>query len=139
MKGIIKLKFSKATNYALHTMLFLALNPPEKHIGVAKLAEKQDVSTTYLSKILTKLVKAGMVESISGANGGYKLKMGWEDISILDIIEAIEGQNPLFDYCLNHNPECLIQKAIESAEEKMLDELRNRKLVEIANKVMSLN
>ncbi len=90
------MKLTKATNYALHTMLFLAINPPNEHIGVAKLAERQEVSTTYLSKILTKLVKSGMVESVSGANGGYKLKPGWERLSLLDIIKAIEGFDTYF-------------------------------------------
>lgn len=62
-------------------MLYLVNVTPEKHVGVQQLATHQDVSTTYLSKILTKLAKAGMVESVSGANGGYKLKPNWEDIS----------------------------------------------------------
>ncbi|WP_391559688.1 Rrf2 family transcriptional regulator [Robertmurraya sp.] len=129
------MKYTKATNYALHTMLYLAVATPEKHVGVQQLAEHQGVSTTYLSKILTKLVKEGMVESISGANGGYKLKPNWESISFLDIIQAIEGPTPLFDYCLNHNPDCLIQKVIIQAEEKMLHELKHQKLVDIAKQM----
>ena len=67
------MKFTKATNYALHTMLMLVTVSPAKPIGVQQLAEAQGVSPTYLSKILTKLVTAGMIESISRANGGYRL------------------------------------------------------------------
>lgn len=129
------MKLSKATNYALHTMLFLAVNPPHEHIGVAKLAESQGVSPTYLSKILTKLVKSGMVISISGANGGYKLKNGWEEISLLDVIKSIEGLSSMSDYCLNHNPECLIQKAIESAEGKFLNELNQTRIADLAKQI----
>jgi DNA-binding IscR family transcriptional regulator len=44
------MKLTKATNNALHTMLLLAVDSPDKHIGVAKLAERQEVSMTYLSK-----------------------------------------------------------------------------------------
>ncbi|GJM70019.1 Rrf2 family transcriptional regulator [Paenibacillus macerans] len=108
------MKFSKATNYALHTMLFLAAATPDKLIGVQQLAERQDVSPTYLSKILTKLVKAGMIESTSGAHGGYRLKRNWEEISFLDIIHAIEGTASLFECELNHGPECLIQQVMVS-------------------------
>lgn len=129
------MKLSKATNYALHTMLFLAVNQPHEHIGVAKLAESQGVSPTYLSKILTKLVKSGMVISISGANGGYKLKHGWEEISLLDVIKSIEGLSSMSDYCLNHNPECLIQKAIESAEGKFLNELNQTRIADLAKQI----
>ncbi|MFE5318836.1 Rrf2 family transcriptional regulator [Paenibacillus sp. NPDC056579] len=129
------MKFSKATNYALHTMLFLAAATPNKLIGVQQLAERQGVSPTYLSKILTKLVKAGMIESTSGANGGYRLKRNWEEISFLDIIHAIEGTASLFDCDLNHGPDCLIQKAMVSAEEKMEEYLREQKMSELAKKV----
>lgn len=129
------MKYSKATNYALHTMLHLAVATQDKPVGVQQLAEQQQVSPTYLSKILTKLVKGGMITSSSGANGGYSLVRHWEDISFLDIIHAIEGKASLFDCDLNHGPDCLIQKAMISAEEKMEEELRNQKIAEMAKKM----
>lgn len=129
------MKYSKATNYALHTMMYLTAVAPEKRMGVQQLAEAQGVSPTYLSKILTKLVKAGMIESVSGANGGYKLKSNWEAISFLEIIRTIEGSTSLFDCCLNHNPECLIQKVMVSAEEKMEQELINQTIGDLAKKM----
>ncbi|PTM57995.1 Rrf2 family transcriptional regulator [Desmospora activa] len=129
------MKYSKATNYALHTMLFLAAATPNKFFGVQQLAERQAVSPTYLSKILTKLAKAGMIESASGAHGGYRLKRDWEEISFLDIIHAIEGTASLFDCDLNHGPDCLIQKVMVSAEEEMEDYLRKQKLSELAKKI----
>ena len=128
------MKYSKATNYALHTMLFLAMDTPDKPVGVQQLAEKQKVSPTYLSKILTKLVKEGMINSSSGANGGYTLSQNWENISFLDIIHAIEGKSSLFDCCFNSEPECVIKAAMFSAEEKMEEELRNRKISDLLKK-----
>ncbi|CAH1203756.1 Putative HTH-type transcriptional regulator [Paenibacillus plantiphilus] len=129
------MKFSKATNYALHTMLFLVAAAPDKHIGVQQLAERQSVSPTYLSKILTKLVKAGMIESASGANGGYRLKRSWEDISFLDIIHAIEGTASLFDCDFNHGPDCLIQLVMVEAEDEMETYLKNKKMSDLARTV----
>lgn len=130
------MKFSKATNYALHIMLFLgAAAPGGKHTGVQQLAERQAVSPTYLSKILTKLVKAGMIESASGANGGYRLRRNWEDISFLDIIHAIEGTASLFDCDLNHGADCLIQKVMVAAEDEMETYLRNQKISDLAKTV----
>jgi len=126
------MKFTKATNYALHTMLYLAAASPDKLIGVQVLAERQDVSPTYLSKILTKLVKAGMIESTSGAHGGYRLKRNREDISFLDIIQAIEGTASLFDCDLDHGPDCLIQKVMVQAEDQMENYLRNQTIAELA-------
>lgn len=129
------MKYSKATNYALHTMLFLAMAPPNKLVGVQQLAEKQNVSPTYLSKILTKLVKEGMIDSSSGANGGYSLSQNWEDITFLDIIHAIEGKSSLFDCCLNSDPVCVIKEVMLSAEEKMEEALRNQKISDLVKKI----
>ena len=129
------MKFSKATDYALHTMLFLTAATPEKPVGVQLLAEKQKVSPTYLSKILTKLVKAGMIESITGVNGGYRLKRNWEDISFLDIIHAIEGSASLFDCSFDHGPDCPIQRVVLEAEEKMEEHLRNKKMSDLVREM----
>lgn len=129
------MKYSKATNYALHTMLFLVAASPDKPVGVQQLAERQDVSPTYLSKILTKLVKAGLIQSASGANGGYLLKRKKDEISFLDIIHAIEGTASLFDCTLNHSSECLIQQVMVEAENRMEDYLRNKKIAELAAQI----
>lgn len=126
------MKFSKATNYALHTMLMLFTVSPDKPIRVQQLAESQDVSPTYLSKILTKLVKAGMIESISGANGGYRLSSKKDDITFLDIIHAIEGTASLFECDFVHGEECSIQAIMKEAEEKMHGYLKKMKLADLA-------
>jgi Rrf2 family protein len=125
------MKYSKATNYALHTMLFLAVKSPDKIIGVQPLADRLKVSPTYLSKILTKLVKEGMINSISGANGGYSLNENWENISFLDIILAIEGKSSSFECYLNTEPECVIKRVILDAEEKMEHALKEQKISDL--------
>ncbi|NOU96610.1 Rrf2 family transcriptional regulator [Paenibacillus sp. LMG 31456] len=128
------MKFTKATNYALHTMLMLFAASPVKPVGVQQLAESQNVSPTYLSKILTRLVKAGMIESVSGANGGYRLSRKKDDITFLDIIHAIEGTASLFECDFVHGSECLIQDVMKEAEEKMELHLKNTKLADLAQK-----
>ncbi|MBC1422638.1 Rrf2 family transcriptional regulator [Listeria seeligeri] len=117
------MKYSKATNYALHTMVYLANLSAEKSVGVKELASKQNVSPTYLSKVLTMLVKADFVESITGVNGGYKLAKPATNISFLDVIQAIEGKMAFF-HCdpKNHaesKPHCLIGEVMGNAEQEM--------------------
>lgn len=129
------MKYSQATNYALHTMMYLVALPAGKTIGVQQLAELQELSPTYLSKILTRLVKAGMIESTPGVNGGYKLTRNKADISFLDVIHAIEGTASLF-HCgvgMQHDT-CLIQEVMMDAERQMEDYLKERKLVELVEK-----
>ncbi|WP_281884964.1 Rrf2 family transcriptional regulator [Paenibacillus sp. YYML68] len=129
------MKYSKATNYALHTMMYLIAYATDKPIGVQQLAELQSVSPTYLSKILTKLVKAGLIESASGANGGYRVRGAREDISFLDIIRAIEGNVSLFECCGDDNSPCLIHQVMLASEEAMEQHLKNTRLVDIANQI----
>lgn len=127
------MKYSQATNYALHTMLYFVALPPGKTIGVQQLAALQTLSPTYLSKILTKLVKAGLIESTPGVHGGYKLAKRKEDLSFLDVINAIEGTASMF-HCgagLQHDS-CLIQHVMMDAERRLEAYLQDRKLIEFA-------
>lgn len=136
------MKYSKATNYALHTMVFLTLAPKGKLIGVEQLAHMQNLSPTYLSKILTKLVKAGLIESNPGVNGGYSIAEQSHNISFLDVIHAIEGKTHLFNCSLEHeqlnkNGDCLIENAMMEAEKKMKDELSKKYIRDIAKQIKS--
>lgn len=127
------MKYSQATNYALHTMLYFVSLPSGTTVGVQQLANLQQLSPTYLSKILTKLVKAGLIASTPGVNGGYTLRKHRDDISFLDVIHAIEGTATSF-HCgagLQHNA-CLIQQVMVEAEHQFEDYLHSRKLVELA-------
>lgn len=124
------MKYSQATNYALHTMMYFVALPVGSTIGVQRLAEIQKLSPTYLSKILTKLVKAGIIESAPGVNGGYRLTRDKADLSFLEVIRAIEGTASLFRDGLHHH-ECLIQDVMTQAEQQMEAYLQERKLVEL--------
>jgi Rrf2 family protein len=130
------MKYSQATNYALHTMAYFVALPLGKTIGVQQLARRQALSPTYLSKILTKLVKAGLIESAPGIHGGYTLTKNKEDLSFLDVIHAIEGTASMF-HCgagLQHDA-CLVQHVMLDAERQLEAYLKGRKLVELAEAV----
>ncbi|GAE29577.1 Rrf2 family transcriptional regulator [Alkalihalobacillus hemicellulosilyticus] len=134
------MKYSKATNYALHTMVLLTLAQKGKAVGVEQLATAQNLSATYLSKILTKLVKAGLIESAPGVKGGYSLVKRSSEVSFLDVIYAIEGNTTLFSCSLEHetwsrNEACLIENVMIEAETKMKDELSKKTIVDIAKKI----
>lgn len=131
------MKYSNATNYALHTMVYLIRLPQNSTIGVQELAEFQKLSPTYLSKILTKLTKGGLIESTPGAKGGYKISKSPNEISFLDVIIAIEGDSKLFNCSLHHNEGCLIEEVMRQSEENMKSELESRLLIDIVKKMES--
>ncbi|MEN2766287.1 Rrf2 family transcriptional regulator [Ornithinibacillus xuwenensis] len=133
------MKYSRATNYALHTMVYLTLTSKGKSVGVEQLASIQDLSPTYLSKILTKLVKAGLIESTPGVKGGYSIAKKASEISFLDVIHAIEGKTTLFSCSLEHenfhNEDCLIENVMIDAEKEMTDQLANQYIMDIAKEI----
>lgn len=99
------LKISEAASIALHAMLILAKNG-ERLTSVKDIAGKLGVSENHLSKVLQRLAKAGLVESIKGSKGGFKLAKKPEIINFLDIYEAIDGKfQP--SACLLNRPSCL--------------------------------
>jgi len=126
------MKYSQATDYALHAMLYLVATASDKPVGVQLLAEKLGVSQTYLSKMLTKLVKAGLIKSTPGASGGYRLRRKSEDISFLDVIHAIEGTAALFECSVDHGSECVIQQVVINAERQLEQYLQNTKIADLA-------
>jgi Rrf2 family protein len=73
-----------------------------------------------------------MIESTSGANGGYRLSRKNPDPSFLEIIHAIEGKASLFECSQDHNEGCLIQQVMVRAEEEMESYLNDKKMSELA-------
>ncbi|AIF50247.1 Rrf2 family transcriptional regulator [Pelosinus sp. UFO1] len=126
------MKYTKATNYALHTIVYMIEHAQNEKLSVQTLADHFNVSVTYLSKILTQLVKADLIESTSGVKGGYALRKKIEDISFMDVIKATEGTGSLFDCSFQTESKCLIHKAMAEAENIMETYLQDKKLYEVA-------
>lgn len=82
--------------YALHCLLWIAC-PLEQPPSSRDLAEMQGVPLPFLKKILSKLEKAGIVEASGGIRGGYRLARPPEKISVLNVVDAVDGHKPLFD------------------------------------------
>ncbi|WP_455539133.1 RrF2 family transcriptional regulator [Terrisporobacter sp.] len=90
------MKFSVGVEYALHCLLYMVKIEEGKSVGIRDLSTFQGISETYLSKIYSKLNKAGIVKSAPGVKGGYTLARSAEEISFWDVIEAIEGSESFF-------------------------------------------
>lgn len=125
------MKYTKATNYALHTILYMIEHGKNEKLGVRILADHFNVSVTYLAKILTQLVKAGLIESASGVKGGYVLGKRMEDISFMDVIRATEGTGALFNCGFDEESNCPIHKVMAEAENMMESYLQKKKLYDI--------
>lgn len=85
-----------SVEYGLHCLLWLAV-ADDAPLSSRDLAELQGISTAFVAKIFPKLEKAGIVTASNGLRGGYRLAKPALQISVLDVVDAIEGRKPLFD------------------------------------------
>jgi Rrf2 family protein len=90
------MKLSDGVEQALHSALMLAGLGGDRVVAAAALAEYHGVSTSYLLKHLQALTAAGILHSVPGPKGGYRLARALDAISLLDIVIAIEGPAPAF-------------------------------------------
>ena len=90
------MKLSDGVEQAIHSVTMLAHLTPSGVLSAAALAEFHGVSPSYLLKHLQALSGAGIVETLPGPKGGYRLARRPSDISLLDIVLAVEGPEPAF-------------------------------------------
>ncbi len=81
---------TRKTDYAIRCVLHLAKRYGET-VMVNEIAAERDIPKSFLAKILQTLAKAGLVESLRGVQGGFRLARKPSDISLLDVVEAMEG------------------------------------------------
>ena len=85
------MKISRSTGYALLAVGYIAQNQDRKIILSQSIAKEYDIPLEYLLKILQQLVKANVLRSKRGPRGGFSLGKPATKISMLDVIEAVEG------------------------------------------------
>ena len=82
---------SKKSRYGLRAMIDLASREGDEPVSLASVAQSQGISEAYLEQLFAKLKKAGLVTSSRGAQGGYRLACEAQDVSVGDILRALEG------------------------------------------------
>lgn len=96
MLNIRIMKLSDGVEWSVHCCTVLALLPDDVALPAARLAEFHGVPAAYLAKHLQALGRAGLVTSTQGPGGGYRLARKASEITILDIVVAVEGEEPAF-------------------------------------------
>lgn len=91
--------FSKTCQYALQSILFIAVKTKEvKAVGLKEIAESQHIPSHFLSKILQDLVKRGILNSIKGPNGGFSFQKTPKQLRLIKVVELIDGPG-IWDKC----------------------------------------
>jgi len=85
------MKISRSMGYALIATGYIAMNCKDRSVLAANISKEYTIPLEYLLKILQQLVKAGLLRSKRGPRGGFSLAKPAEEISLLDMLEAVDG------------------------------------------------
>ncbi|ETW91989.1 MAG: hypothetical protein ETSY1_45785 [Candidatus Entotheonella factor] len=133
------LRFSQSTDMAIHGLWALArLEEPKRFLLLSEIARPQNVSESYLSKVFQKLTRKGLVKAVRGKRGGYALARLPEEISVGDIVRAMEAEDaqPMYR-CLAEErscaatASCLLLTVFAEAEQRMYEVLDNVSLADL--------
>lgn len=99
-----EMKLSTKGRYGLRAVVDIAVCSENEAIALSQIAERQNISVNYLEQLVARLKKAGIVNAIRGAQGGYMLAKPAKDISVGAILRALEGDlNPVDCSEINNN------------------------------------
>ena len=99
------MEISATCDYAIRAMIDLGSLPEDVPALRSQVAERQGIPPSYMAKILRRLVQAGLLNSTRGTHGGFTLARPAEGITLLDIVESIDGA-VLPAPCTNHDTGC---------------------------------
>ncbi len=130
------LKISEAASLAFHAMTLLSAEPEKRH-STRDLAKTLCVSEAHLAKVMQRLAKQGLVDSVRGPGGGFRVGLNVDEITLLEVFEAIEGpfqpSNCLLGGALCGGRKCIFGELVRTVNEKVLAYLSETRLGELTD------
>jgi Rrf2 family protein len=134
-------KLTRRGEYALRAMIELSRNEDGGLIRSQEVAARQEIPPKFLPQIINSLARAGMIETVRGASGGVRLARGSEQITLQEVIEAIEGPISL-NHCVmetscQRKEGCPLAPVWASAQGALTDVLASTTLASVASPKLS--
>ncbi|NEA25170.1 Rrf2 family transcriptional regulator [Actinomadura bangladeshensis] len=141
------MRMNEGVEWAIHSCLNLTWLEPGEAVTAARLAAYYELPAAYLNKQLQALARAGILTSTPGPRGGFRLARNPEDISLLDVVTAIEGPEEAFrcEEILKKGPgehegvdyrrRCFVSQAMRRAEMAWRRELAGQTLADLRSTV----
>jgi len=131
------MKFSTKTTYGLRAMILLA-QEKEGSISLSLIAEREGISLKYLERIFAQLKKEELISSEKGSTGGYLLAREASDITIYDIVKALEGEISPF-YCVDKSEKvfcgqkcnCGVMGVLKKVQDSLVKTLKDIRLTDL--------
>ena len=131
------MQITRQADYALRAMLFLARMDPTKRAATSQIAEMQHIPPAFLAKIISQLSIAGLIHTSRGARGGVLLARPAEQISVLEVVEAIDGPMELNE-CTSgaggcpFGENCPLRPIWCDTQRELIEKLRNTNFAQLA-------
>jgi Rrf2 family protein len=131
------MELTRAADYGVRVMVHLATRPHGDRVKTAELARETDVSQVFLSKVIQRLSRSGLIQVARGKEGGVRLIRPAQEVTLLDVVEAMEGPIRL-NLCLasghlcNRQDWCAPHFVWAEAQKAMTDVLRRASMAELA-------
>ncbi len=131
------MQITRQADYALRAMLFLAKMDPTKRAATSQIAEMQHIPPSFLAKIISQLSIAGLIHTSRGARGGVLLARPAEQISVLEVVEAIDGPMELNE-CTSgaggcpFGENCPLRPIWCDTQRELIEKLRNTNFAQLA-------
>ena len=133
-------RLSKKVEYGLIAVKHMAAIPQDIPSSAKDISEKYQLPYDLLSKILQKLKKAGILDSVQGINGGYVLSKNPDKLSLAEVINAIEGDTYILDCGKHEDPEscsifetCILSSPLKKIQREINRYFNKTKLSEIVD------
>jgi Rrf2 family protein len=124
----MRLELTRRGDYAIRAVIALARHAPDV-VGAARLAEEAAIPRRFVPQVMTEVVRSGIAEARLGRSGGYRLKRAADSVSVLDVVEAVEGDVVRRSCVLRNAPcgldgTCDVHEVFMAAQDALLEELR---------------
>lgn len=134
--------FSKSCQYAVQAMVYLASQPPGHYVLARCMADDLAIPRAYLAKLLNRLAQAGMVHSVRGRLGGFRLAKQASQIGLLEIVMQVEGSELKQDCLLglkkcSDETACAMHKRWRPIKEQIFRILEEHNLAKLAQAINS--
>ncbi len=130
------MQITQTADYAVRTVVYLALHGNGGPVAASVIAKEMAIPADYISKVVQALSRAGLVESVAGRNGGAQLARDPAELSMLEIVEAVDGPVTL-NRCVvrpgacPRDSFCVVHDFWKSAHKGLVDVLSGAKIADI--------
>ncbi|MBI9044680.1 MAG: Rrf2 family transcriptional regulator [Anaerolineaceae bacterium] len=133
------MQITRQADYAIRAILYLAEMEPDIRAATSQIAKEKRIPPSFLAKIISQLSIAGLIHTSRGAHGGVSLARPPEEISILDVVESIDGPIHLNECTFTpgscpFGSDCPIRDIWIETENELIEKLKNKTFGSMINK-----